>query len=185
VKPSSSSQLNGIRRGAPAKAELRGEMVTNPQPRGLYDAIVATAFDSYKPAKTVAEGADLTYPRLTDLANDSRRVHLKLFEAVALVRASGNPAIADWFDAQLGRVGFTLPQLPPHADEMQRELARSVMKFGEFLRENGDALADGRLEPHEVGPILKTIDQMIAGLCEYRELVKAKADHDRPMAVGQ
>lgn len=183
--PSSKSRLNGIHSGGMVKAELRGEIVTNPQPRALYDAIAATAFDSRVPAKTVAVSAALTYPRLTDLANESRRVHLKLFEAVALVRASGNPAIADWFDAQLGRVGFTLPTLPAHADEMQRELARSVMAFGEFLRENGDALADGQLEPHEVGPLLKTIDQMIAGLCEYRELVKAKAEHDRPLAVNE
>jgi hypothetical protein len=159
--------------------------VTNPQPRALYDAIHGDG------VRLTLAGEDGRRRRRRHVSaahrprQPSRRVHLKLFEAVALVRASGNPAIADWFDAQLGRVSFTLPQLPPHADEMQQELARSVIKFGEFLRENGDALADGRLEPHEVGPLLKTIDQMIAGLCEYRELVKAKADHDRPMAVGQ
>lgn len=177
------SHLNGIAVAAPVKAALRGEVASNPQPRGLYEAIARTVLHAPAPTKAIAEMAGLKYAHVTDLANESRHVQLKVIEAIALMRASCDLGIADWMEAQLGRVAFAIPVVPARADVMHRALAERVQEFADFLRINGDALADGLLEPHEVAPLLEQIDAFIGGLCEYRELVKAKAVQDLPLAV--
>lgn len=180
---STSAHLHGSDRRAHVKAALRGEIVTNPQPRSLYAVIAQTVLRSQVPAKAIADAAGLKYAHLTDLANDSRHVALKFYEAPGLILASGDTAIADWLEARIGRVAFAMPAATTHPDVMHRALARNVERFGEFLRVNGDALADGRIEPHEADAVLEDIDAMVAGLCEYRELVKAKAAQDLPLAV--
>lgn len=169
-----STRLDSIRATTAAPCKLRGEIATNPQPAWLAQAIHETVHAERGRAKVIADALGRSEQHVTDLADPLRRVALKAHEIPKLILATNCYAVLDVLEEQVGRTAFRLVALSAHQDEMTRALARDVRLFGEFLQENGDALADGRLEPHEVAQLTKSIDQMIAGLCEYRELVVEK-----------
>lgn len=157
---------------------LRGENPANPQPAWLYDAVRATVHRERGTAKVIACDLACKESHVTDLADPLRRVPLKAFEIPDITRASGSFAILDALEAQVGRVAFHLPSVNPHVDQMNRELARTLKQFGEFIETNGDVLEDGRIEPHELQLLLGTIDAMVADLSEYRALAIEKARLD-------
>lgn len=168
-----------------AQRKLRGEVLVNVQPRQLQLAIYQTIHGRRGDSKIIADALGIKPNAVLELADPLRRVPLKVHQVVPMVRATNCYAIPDLIDQELGRVAFSLPSVNPHAEEMNRELARDVTAFGEFLRENGMALEDGVIEPHEVKPLLGAIDSMIAGLSRYRALVLAKARVDAPVAVAR
>lgn len=175
---SSVALLNRIDRAAPVTAKLRGEISPNVQPAWLTDVVAALVHRERGTAKAIADALAVK-PRAVYAAADRHDASaLRAYWIPTICRETKSFALLDALEAQVGRVAFELPRLAAHDDEMLQELARTVTKFGEFVSENGAALEDGRLEAHEVRTVIKTIDAMIAGLCEYKALFLAKAEQD-------
>lgn len=170
------SCLDDIRRAAPAKSELRGE-ISPKQPAWLGDVVRDTLHRERGTVKAVAATLGVTEHAVYDAAGHQPQA-LRAWWIPAICRETGSFAILDALEAQVGRVAFALPAVNPHLEEMNREFARTVKQFGAFIETNGDALADGILEDAEVRPLVRAIDSMIADLSEYRALVLDKAHHD-------
>jgi hypothetical protein len=163
--------------------KLRGEISTKAVPTALHDAIRQTILGRRSDSKQIADALGEKLPAVYAMAD--LRTMVKLHQVPVMARVTNCFAVPDWIEAQLGRVAFRLPSVNPHVEEMNRELARTVKQFGEFLETSGDALADGLLEPHEVPGVLRAIDTMLAGLSEYRATVVEKAHHDAPMVAAR
>lgn len=157
--------------------KLRGE-ISAKQPQWLTDAIAVVVHAERGQVKVIEEVLGLPERTFYPYADINSPKRLPAAWIPDICRVTGRFTILDALEAQVGRVAFALPRVNPDATVMNQELARSVTAFGEFLKENGDVLADGRIEPHEVKPLVSSIDQMIADLSEYRALVLEKAGRD-------
>lgn len=162
----------------PAHAKLRGEISVNAQPAWLTRAVHETVHGVRGTAKVIADALGCREHHVTDLADPTRRVPVKAYEIPAMTRATGSFAILDALEQAVGRVAFRL-ETAGAPDAMRRKLSEAVRQFGEFLEVTGEALEDGRLQPHETTEVLTEIDQLIATLCDYRARVVAQAQADQ------
>lgn len=183
--PSACLQRNDV--GAAARPKLRGEIPTNQQPVWIYDAVRETVHPSRARvvverergvAKVIADALGCKENHVTDLADPTRRVPLKAFEIVDIVRASGSFAILDALERQVGRVAFPVVAETDRQDVLQQALAREVTAFGEFLGEIAADMADGRIDEEELRRDLREIDALVARTLEFRALLIAKARKD-------
>jgi Phage regulatory protein CII (CP76) len=174
-QPASSAQL-GVRLSA-AKAELRGELSPK-QPQYLTDAVGVSVHRVRGTVALLAAALGVPERAVYRAADVNDPEPLKAWWIPEVVRVTNSFAVLDVLEARVGRCAFALPSVNPRVDEMSRELARAVQRFGAFLETNGDVLADGRIEKHEIGPMLRSIDDILAGLSEYRALVLEKFQGD-------
>jgi len=162
----------------PAKAELRGESSPNAQPRWLTEVVSCTLHHERGTVKRVAADLGVREGAVYDVADINGPKPLKAAWIPTICEVTGSFAILDAIEARVGRVAFKLPAVNPHADAMTQELAREARLFADFLHEAADDLADGRLQPHEVKPLLHAIDRLVAGLAQFRARVVRKAAED-------
>jgi hypothetical protein len=161
----------------PAKAGLRGEILTKREPAWMTDAIRATVHGARGNAKVIAPEVGRTESYVTDVADPTRNATLKAYEIPAFIRATGDFQILDALEAQVGRVAFVLPS-GEASDELHARVAATVKEFGEMLQTSGQALADGRLTSAERDALVNEIDESVRVLCEYRAAVITKASKD-------
>ena len=162
-----------------APEEFHGEI--SAQPPWMTEAVHDVVHARRGLVKVIAEALglkrDLPVYQVADL-NDPKP--LKAWWIPTICAATQTFALLDVLEARVGRIAFVLPPVNPHVEEMNRELARLLQEFGQFLETNGVALADGKLEPHEVPALLNAVDTILAGVSEYRAMVVQKATQDGP-----
>jgi hypothetical protein len=157
---------------------MRGELPPFAQPAWLTAAIRQTVHRTRGLAKVIAAALDCSENHVTDLADPTRRVPMKVYEIEEFVRATGDYEVLDQIEARVGRVAFPVLAANPSGDALQQALAKEVTAFGEFLKETANDLADDTLSQEEMKRLLPAIDRMIARTCEYRELIVKKAASD-------
>lgn len=182
-----SACLDSIDGEVDARGKMRGEIFSK-QPDWLTEAVRATIHGTRARAKVIADALARPIVHVYKLANQnvSDRKDLRAHEIAPITMATGDFAILDAIELRVGRIAFRLPAVNPHLDQMNQQFARTVKQFGSFIEENGDALADGILEPHEVAPLVRDIDAVIAMASEYRALIleKAKTDERKAAAIA-
>jgi hypothetical protein len=169
---------------APLPGEFAGEISTQPgwMTRAVHDVIHAHRGT----VKVIADALGLKREKaIYQVADGNDPKPIKAWWIPTITRITGSFAILDALEAQVGRVAFVLPPVNPRVEEMNRELARLLQEFGQFLETNGIVLADGKIEPHEVPSMLKAIDAILAGVSEYRAMVLEKATSDAPPAMAK
>lgn len=94
------------------------------------------------PTKIIAEEMDKSYSWLMNNANpECDQHHLRAAHLAPLLRRTGTFHALNWLEYQLGRVAFSLPEVPREQREMQQHLAVSVQAFGQVLEEIGKAVS--------------------------------------------
>lgn len=174
-----SSALNRIARPAIAKAELRGEIPANKQPQWLTAAIVGSVHAVRGTVKAIAAALGERDSAVYEVADANAQRALKAWWIPAIVRETGSFDILDAIEREVGRVAFRLPDpIQTDHDELHAGLARTLNDVGAFVKQHGDALADNRLTADECARLDVEIARAIAGLCEYRELARRRAERD-------
>lgn len=158
--------------------ESAGEISS--QPRWLTDAAADVLHRVRGTIEAVALTLRVPKHRVYGVADRHQPKPLPAWFIPTICRETSTFTLLDLLEAQCGRVAFLLPPVNPCVEEMNRELARLLQEFGSFLETNGTVLADGRLEPHEVPGMLRAIDDILAGMSEYRAMVVRKAATDGP-----
>jgi hypothetical protein len=167
------------------KRELRGEISPKQQPMWLTGPVVETLHADRGVVKRIAIALEIPEREVYRVADAQGPRPLPAYWMPTIIGETGSFAILDAVEARVGRVAFPLPVLPAHHDELNRELARTVTMFGEFLQVHGETLADGVLEAYEAATLLRALDDVIAGACEYRALVVTKARQDETARVSR
>jgi hypothetical protein len=161
------------------KVELHGERSTV-QPKWFTTAVAETVFTVRGTVKKIAASLgvseQLVY-RHADL-NDPLPKPLKAWWIPTFVRESGSIAILQTLAAECGCAVFRLPSRDQASGALARDVATAVKRFGAFLETHGETFADGRVDAHEVRPVLNQIDDLMATLGTYRTRFIDQATRD-------
>lgn len=166
---------------APAKAELRGEISS--QPAWLTEVVAATLHAERGTVKQLAAELGVADRRVYDVADRHNPRSLRASWLPAITHVTGSFAVLDAIERRVGRVAFSAITVDDSDDLLQQALAREVAAFGESLTEIANDMADGRIDPGELDSILKGIDRLLARTCEFRAMVVDKARLDAAAVI--
>lgn len=126
----------------------------------LKDAIYETIHHSKKPLKQIAEDVDMSVSYLTraGLPDSSEMENgsgcpLPLKKVVPITVSTGNFAILDCMEWQVGRVAIPVPDADKCLPDLCRITLRSVSEFGHLMSEVEGSLKNNVIERHEIARI--------------------------------
>lgn len=122
----------------------------------------------------VAKG---TVFRWTDDSEENAGRSIPANAVRALERRAGEPVVTRFLAAE---AGCALVPLAPAtlAADWNRELARVAKESADVLAGFAQALADGRVEPAEAGPLLTELDEALGVFAALRQRLAEKRDED-------
>lgn len=148
------------------------------------EALWDTVHRSTKPAKAIADDLGI-HPSTLGKAceEDQPQENLSSKHLTALVQSADNLACLDYLEEKAGRVAFKIPQCTDAL--LGKQTADAIIEFGEWLREQGDAAADGVITSEEFARIDARTLSLMSLVGAVREAFKARVSDRRLKAVGE
>ncbi len=129
------------------------------------------------PAKVVAEELEMSYSMLMNACNpDLPEFNFQARKLARFAQVTGGFHAINFIEQSLGRVSFSLPEIPDELEEIDSLVAANVREFGAALTEIGQALADRRITKVEAKRLEKTITEQVRKAMSLIESVKKVAE---------
>lgn len=149
----------------------------------LRDVAANVVHDYPGGAPSLAPRVGMNATTLAHEVNGTGSAKLGLLAAEKITQRSGDLRILEAFAMNCGQMVVPLPDaLNEAGDDCMLKLADTAREFGEFCREVGGDLADGKISDNELERIDRECGQLIASLHAVREALARRNLAGKPAA---
>lgn len=141
----------------------------------LKDVLHLVVHESKIPARQLAEELGLSYSMLMNCANpELPEFNIRAQKIIPLTKLTGDYRLIDFIEGAVGRVAFSLPEIPAKDVKLDKLIAESVKEFGDVLQEVGSALSDGRIDRIELKRCEKEILDQVRKVMSLLEALRKR-----------
>lgn len=142
----------------------------------LKDVLNRVVHENRLSPRQLAEELGMSYSMLTNAANpDLEEFRFAARHLIPITRATKDFRLFDFMEAAVGRVAFSLPELPTMIDNLPCLVADNVREFGDVLTAIGSALENGRIGEIEIKKIEVEILEQVRTAMALLEAAKRVA----------
>lgn len=110
---------------------------------------------------------------------EDKRHYLSLAEAVAMIGASGNPALVHAICKEFGGEFLHYPGLTEGSDsELLSRYTSMMRELGQFSNDIHESLADGKISSNEIATLRKDFLRLSGALSEIMDRLQDRANRD-------